>query len=147
MCAAIAPESCVFCAILRGDAPATMVYQDEHVAAFMDIRPVNPGHVLVIPRVHAPHLADLPPKVGGHIFETAMRVAAAIRRSGVRVEGVNLFLADGAAAMQEVFHTHLHILPRYAADGFGLTFGDQYYRETSRADLEATCQRIVAVWE
>ncbi|MCL4695147.1 MAG: HIT family protein, partial [Candidatus Hydrogenedentes bacterium] len=68
MCAANPQDSCIFCAILRGEAPATMVYQDEHVAAFMDIRPVNPGHVLVIPRVHAPHLADLPPGIGGQLF-------------------------------------------------------------------------------
>lgn len=124
-----------------------MVYQDEHVAAFMDIRPVNPGHVLVIPRVHAPHLADLPPGIGGQLFETGMRVAAAIRRSGVRAEGINLFLADGEAAMQEVFHAHLHIIPRYAGDGFGLTFADHYFQPTPRADLETACKRIVAAWE
>lgn len=58
-----------------------------------------------------------------------------------------VFLADGAAAMQEVFHAHLHVIPRYAEDGFGLVFADHYYRETPRADLEAACQRIVAVWD
>lgn len=147
MCAANPQDSCIFCAILRGEAPATMVYQDEHVAAFMDIRPVNPGHVLVIPRVHAPYLADLPPGIGGQLFETGMRVAAALRRSGVCAEGINLFLADGKAAMQEVFHAHLHVIPRYAEDGFGLVFAEHYYQETPRADLEAACQRIVAVWE
>jgi histidine triad (HIT) family protein len=113
----------------------------------MDIRPVNPGHVLVIPREHAPYLAKLDPEVGGDMFQTGMRVAAAIRNSGVRAEGVNFFLADGEAAMQEVFHAHLHVIPRYTGDGFGLTFSESYYQKTPRAELEVVCRQIVTAWE
>jgi len=147
MTAADEQGNCIFCRIVAGQAPATMVYQDDRVAAFMDIRPVNPGHVLVIPKLHAAYLANLDPETGGHMFQSGMRVAAAIRNSGVRAEGINLFLADGSAAMQEVFHSHLHVIPRYAGDGFGLTFSESYYRNTSRADLEDVCRRIVSAWE
>lgn len=142
-----APENCIFCKILDRQLPVTMVFQDDRVAAFMDIRPVNPGHVLVIPKTHAPYLADLDPDLGGRLFQTGMRVAAAIRRSGVNAEGVNLFLADGEAAMQEVFHVHLHVIPRYSDDGFGLKFADHYYQKTPRTELENAGRDIVAAWE
>jgi diadenosine tetraphosphate (Ap4A) HIT family hydrolase len=91
--------------------------------SFMDIQPVNPGHLLVAPRVHAPSLARMDPEVGGWLFRVGMELAQAVRRSGIRCEGVNLFLADGAAAGQEVFHVHLHVIPRFSADGFGFQFG------------------------
>jgi len=132
---------CIFCRILGGSAPGTFVYRDELCAAFMDIKPVNPGHVLVIPVAHAPYLAHLREETGAHLFRIAQRVAAAIRASGLRCEGINLFLADGEAAMQEVFHTHLHVLPRFRGDGFGLRFGPDY-AVRPRADLEAAARAI-----
>jgi diadenosine tetraphosphate (Ap4A) HIT family hydrolase len=117
--------TCVFCAIVAGRAEASLAYADETVIAFMDIQPVNPGHVLVIPRAHAPQLADLDEETGAQMWRVAHRVAAALRRSGLRVEGINFFLADGAVAFQEVFHTHLHVLPRYAGDGFRVATNSQ----------------------
>jgi histidine triad (HIT) family protein len=137
-------NGCIFCRILSGELPASVVYRDECCAAFMDIQPVNPGHLLVVPLAHAPHLADLDPETGAQLFRVAQRLAAALRASGVRCEGVNLFLADGAAAMQEVFHVHLHVFPRYAGDGFGLTFGDHYWHRPVRAALDAVAARIRA---
>ena len=73
--------------------------------------------------------------MAGHMIRLGQRYAAAIRASGLRCEGVNLFLADGEAAMQEVFHTHLHVFPRYRGDGFGLRFGP-HYAVQERAELE-----------
>lgn len=107
----------------------------------MDIKPVNPGHVLVVPVSHAPYLADLPEDTGAHLFRIAQRVAAAVRASGLRCEGINLFLADGEAAMQEVLHAHLHVLPRFRGDGFGLHFGPDYVIRP-RADLETSAAAI-----
>ncbi len=114
-------EPCVFCDIVAGTSPASVVHEDEVSLAIMTIGPVNPGHVLVLPKIHAPYLADLDETTGMHLFRIAMRVAAAIRASGVRCEGINLFLADGEAAFQEVFHVHLHVFPRFAEDSFGLS--------------------------
>ncbi len=140
-------DDTVFGQILRGAAPATFVYRDALVSAFMDIQPVNPGHVLVVPNAPAASLADLDVETGAQLFRVGQRVAAALRQSGLRCEGVNLFLADGAAAMQEVFHVHLHVFPRFAGDGFGLRFSEHYARKPPRAALEAVGARIRAVLE
>lgn len=113
-------EGCIFCAIVEGQAPASFAYRDDRVAAFMTINPVNPGHLMVIPREHHPHLADLDEETGAHLFRVAMRMARAIRASGLRSEGINLYLADGEAASQEVPHLHLHVFPRFPGDAFKL---------------------------
>lgn len=111
---------CVFCAIVAGKAESSLVYDDEHTIAFMDIRPFTPGHLLVVPKTHAAGLAELDPEDGARLFRVGQRIAAALRESTVGAEGVNLFLADGVVAGQEVFHVHLHVVPRTAGDGFGL---------------------------
>src|SRR5580704_12091600 len=110
--------NCIFCKIARGEIPASIAAETETALAMMDIQPVNPGHVLVIPKSHATYLADLDAKVGGDVFQLAMRVARGLRKSGVRCEGVSLYLADGKVAGQEVFHVHLHVIPRFEGDGF-----------------------------
>jgi len=107
---------CVFCAISAGEAPASLVHEDEVALACMDVHPINEGHVLVVPREHAASLAELDPEAGAHVFRVAQRVAGGLRESGLRCEGVNLFLADGEAAGQDVFHVHLHVLPRFEGD-------------------------------
>ncbi len=134
--------SCVFCEIVRGESPASVVYSDDQVLAFMDIQPVNPGHLLVVPRAHAAYLAELNGTTGGHLFEVGMKLAAAVRRSGVRCEGVNLFLADGEEAGQDIFHVHLHVIPRFRGDGFGLRFSPGYYNLPARAVLDEVAGRI-----
>jgi histidine triad (HIT) family protein len=130
---------CVFCEIVAGRAPASVVHSDETVLALLDIRPLNTGHLMVIPRAHKVSLADLDPAVGGHMFAVAQRMAAALRRSGLPCEGVNLFLADGEAAFQEVFHVHLHVVPRTAGDGFRI---QAKWRRPSRAELDSVAERV-----
>jgi histidine triad (HIT) family protein len=134
--------ACLFCDIISGQSPASFVYEDEMVLAFMDIQPVNPGHVLIAVRDHASLLADLDPKVGGHLFQVAMQLAAALRRSPLRCEGINLYLADGAVAGQQVSHIHLHVVPRFRGDGFGLRFGPDYARRPSRETLDEVAAAI-----
>ena len=90
-----APDGCVFCAIAGGRAEATCVYEDEDLVAFMDLAPVTPGHLLVVPRRHAVGPADLPEDLGMAMFRLSQRVSTALRRSELRCEGTNLFLADG----------------------------------------------------
>ena len=119
----------------------SFVYEDDQVVAFMDIQPVNTGHVLVVPRQHFAALGELPESIGARVFTVGQRLAAAIRRSGVRCEGVTLTLADGAAAGQEVMHCHLHVLPRFG--------GDTYHVSTSwstppRHELDAVAALIRA---
>lgn len=114
----MADDNCVFCALAAGRVAASMVHEDDQVVAFMDHQPVTPGHVLVVPRTHAQGLEDLSDDAGSLMWALAHRVGRALRRSGLRCEGVNMFLADGRAAFQEVFHVHLHVFPRFAGDGF-----------------------------
>jgi histidine triad (HIT) family protein len=135
---------CIFCQIVAGDADASTVWTDHICTAFMDIQPVNPGHVLVVPNAHAAYLADLEEVVAAHLMAVGHRLVAALRSSGLRCEGVNMFLADGEAAMQEIFHVHLHVFPRFAGDGFGLRFGPDYSRKPGREALAAAAQRIRA---
>ena len=137
-------DDCIFCDILRQKLPSSQVYHDAICTAFMDIQPVNPGHVLVIPNRHASSLADLDEDTGAHLFRVAQRVADALRRCGARCEGVNLFLADGEAAGQEVFHVHLHVFPRYVGDGFGLRFGPAYGVRPGRRALDEMADKIKA---
>ena len=134
---------CIFCAIVAGTAPASVVYEDVDLLAFMDIRPVTPGHLLIISKRHAPFLADLDEAIGARMFVVAMRLAQALRASGLRCEGINLFLADGEAAFQEVFHTHVHVFPRFAGDTFRI---DADWSVTpSRAELDEIAAQVRAV--
>lgn len=138
-----AAENCVFCKILKGEIEASVVYDDDHVVAFMDIGPINPGHVLVIPRVHAPHLNDLDDETLGHMAKVAGKIAKAIRKSDVRSEGMNLLLADDAVAGQEVWHVHLHVIPRFKDDGFGLKHDpEKNFQHPSRAKLNELAEQL-----
>lgn len=114
-------SDCIFCDIIAGESPASVVYEDDVVIAIMDINPINTGHVMVIPKKHFPYMADMDEDTGAHLFKIAMRVQRAVRRSGVKCEGVNLFLADGEAAFQDVFHLHIHIIPRFKGDAFKIS--------------------------
>ncbi|WP_448223210.1 HIT family protein [Gordonia iterans] len=108
-------SDCIFCAIVAGTAPARIVYDDDHLVGFLDIRPITAGHTLLVPREHSTGLADLAPETGARLFQAGQRVAAAMK-SALGADGVNLALNDGRAAFQTVFHTHLHVLPRQSGD-------------------------------
>jgi histidine triad (HIT) family protein len=137
-------DDCIFCRIVNGTETASIVYSDDVILSFLDITPVNLGHLLVIPKVHVAQLSELDPETGGRMFKVAMKVADALRRSGMKCEGVNLFLADGEAAFQEVFHVHLHVIPRFSGDGFGLKFGSKYGTRPERKELDEVAEGIKA---
>ncbi len=130
---------CIFCSIIAGESPASVVYEDEHVLAFMDIMPVNPGHVLVVPKKHCPTLGDLDEATGVHLFRAGMRIERAIRQADLRCEGTNLLQNNGRAAMQEVFHVHLHVIPRYRGDSLRFSY-DRRSREPE--ELEQTAELL-----
>ncbi|NYD22604.1 HIT family protein [Kineococcus aurantiacus] len=113
-------QGCTFCAIAAHEAEASTVHEDETVVAFMDLHPVTPGHLLVVPRHHAVGLEDLDETTGGHVWAVAHDLARTLRRSTFRPEGINFFLCDGEVAFQTVFHLHLHVLPRYTGDGWSV---------------------------
>ena len=141
------------------------MFRDERTAAFMDITPVTPGHLLVIPVRHAVYLSELDPADGARVFEVAQRIAAALREQkgdspwkshralrsdsphfagGLKCEAVNLFLADGEQAGQEVPHVHLHVIPRFRGDGFSLRLPPGYGRRPERSELDRIAAAIKA---
>ena len=137
--------SCVFCDIVAGVAPASFVGRDDLCTMFLAIQPINQGHLLVVPNAHVTNLADLDPAIGAKLFCAAQRAAAALRVSGVPCDGIDLFLADGAAAGQSVFHVHLHVIPRRVSDGFGFTYPPRYHDKPPRHELDGIASMIRAV--
>ena len=132
----------IFTKIIQGKVPASFVYQDGKVSAFMDIQPINPGHVLVIPNQEIASLTDLDEDTGAHLFRIGHRIAKALRNSGLKCEGVNMFLADGQAAKQDVFHVHLHVFPRFRGDAFRWQSSQNYSQLPKRAELNETAAAI-----
>jgi histidine triad (HIT) family protein len=132
----------VFNEIIAGRRESSTIYRDAQVIAIMDIQPVNPGHVLVIPLEPARFLSELDDAIAAHLFKVARWISLAIRHAGIPCEGINMFLADGASAGQEVPHVHLHVFPRYQGDGFSLNFPERYYNLPERGELDAVAAKI-----
>jgi len=110
------PKPCPFCEIVAGRLPAAVVYRDDKVMAFMDHAPRNPGHVLVIPLVHAENFLAVPADTMHAMTDAAHRIAEALKRTDLKCEGFNLLMNTGKAADQTVFHAHLHIITRYVGE-------------------------------
>ncbi|NMO03754.1 HIT family protein [Gordonia sp. TBRC 11910] len=136
--------SCVFCAIADGSAPSRQVYADDDVLGFLDIRPVTRGHTLLIPRTHAANLAELDPEIGARVFKAGQRLAAAMRASKIAADGVNLLVNDGRAAMQTVFHSHLHVVPRHDGDKLSFAKGLVVRRDPNPDETAAMIRAGVA---
>jgi histidine triad (HIT) family protein len=136
-------DQCVFCEIVAGTSPASLVYQDDTVVAFMDVQPITQGHMLVVPREHAVLMTDINETAAMRTFRVARRLASAARHT-LGASGVNLLVMDGEAAYQDVPHFHVHVIPRYPQDGFGLTFPSTYERPPARAQLDAIAAALRA---
>lgn len=137
-----AAQGCVFCDIATRQAAASVVFEDETAVAFMDLNPVTPGHLLVVPREHASGFEDLAPVISAHVWSIGHDIARALRRSdlryeGMRCEGINIFVCDGEVAFQTVFHFHLHVIPRYAGDSWNIYPEGLQGREKSLLDSDA----------
>jgi diadenosine tetraphosphate (Ap4A) HIT family hydrolase len=129
-------QGCVFCAIADRRGEASVVYEDETVVAFMDLNPITPGHLLVVPREHAVGLEDLDGVTSEHIWSVGHDLARALRRSTFRCEGINVLVCDGEVAFQTVFHFHLHVIPRFAGDGWVIK-SEPPERERALLDIDA----------
>jgi histidine triad (HIT) family protein len=112
-------DHCVFCRILAGELPSSLVLDSQLVVAFLDIHPWNPGHTLVLPRRHVESFTELSPMEVEQLALCGQRIARALKQRFDGCEAVTFSLADGAAAGQDVPHTHLHVVPRRTGDGLG----------------------------
>jgi diadenosine tetraphosphate (Ap4A) HIT family hydrolase len=111
----------------------------------MTIGPVTTGHAMIIPKEHVAYLKEMNEATGRHLWTVTQRTAEALRQSGVRCEGVNLFLADGEVAFQEIFHVHIHVFPRYVGDAFKLVA--DWSIHPARAELDRVAEQIRAAYE
>jgi histidine triad (HIT) family protein len=134
---------CTFCDLIQGSAEVSVCHEDSDSIAFMDIQPVNAGHVLVVPRAHYDSLLDVPPEIGIHLFQVTMKLAGAIRRV-TGCDDMNIVVNSGAAAGQDEPHYHVHIIPRREGDGFdiNLPFGGSSMPD--RTLLDAMAVQLIA---
>ncbi len=135
-------KDCIFCKILRKEIPSTVVYEDELVMAFMDAMPVNPGHVLVIPKEHQQFISNVSSEASARMFEVARKINTATRESGLDCDALNFILSDGPAASQEVFHSHLHSIPRYEGDGVRFHYPNKTGKMAPAEELSAAAEKI-----
>src|SRR2546428_9067042 len=106
-------EDCIFCNIVERYAPADIVYEDGHSIAFLDIYPLNPGHTLVVSKKHYATLDEMPPEEVGLLFSTVAKIMKGVKVA-VGADGINIGQSNGKAASQDVFHVHVHIIPRFS---------------------------------
>lgn len=132
---------CVFCKIIAGELPSAKVFENDDVYAFLDLGQVTKGHTLVIPKAHQKDIYDLTEDVAGKLFSVVPKIARAVKKQFQPV-GINLLNNNEKAAMQTVFHYHIHIIPRYGNDdGFGLKWETH---ETSQEDMKQIAETIAA---
>ena len=134
---------CTFCDIVRGAAEVSIVYEDAQALAFLDIQPVNTGHVLVVPKTHYETLVDVPRDIGRHIYEVAMRLVPVIQ-DVAGTPDINMVVSSGKAAGQDVFHYHMHLIPRKADDGFDVPLPFAGSAMPAREQLDACAARIIS---
>lgn len=133
------PETdCIFCKIVAGEVPATIVHEDERTVAFMDIAPATRGHVLVVPRRHSRDLLEIGSE-DLHAVATAAQELARRAKEGLGAAGINLLNSCGQAAWQTVFHFHIHVIPRYEDDPLRLPWTP---KEGNPQEIAAAAQAL-----
>ena len=126
-------KDCIFCNIIERHAPADIVYEDQDSIAFLDIYPLNPGHTLVVSKRHYATLDEMPPDEFGLLFSTVAKVMRGVK-AAVEADGINIGQSNGKAASQDVFHVHVHIIPRFSRESTaGEPFPDR--KKISREDM------------
>lgn len=137
-----AARHCIFCEIVHGAGEASICYEDARALAFLDIQPVNPGHMLIVPREHYESLEDVPEELAAHLFHVAVRLAAEVRKV-THAPGLNIVVNSGAPAGQDVFHYHVHVIPRAAGDGFEVPLPFEGSVMPDRTVLDAMAARLM----
>ena len=114
-------DDCIFCKLANGEIPTNVLYEDDVVKVIFDAEPVSRGHVLILPKEHFDNIYSIDDNTAGHVFQVAAKLSRAIKQS-LECEGINILQNNEEPAGQTVFHFHMHIIPRYADDGFDMIF-------------------------
>jgi len=133
-------QECIFCKIIKGEIPCNKVYEDETSFAFLDIKPVNFGHTLIIPKEHFENIYDLPEDTAAHLIKIAKKISMALKKLGA--DGTNITTNNGEAAGQVVFHSHIHLIPRFINDGLSHWPTKTYKNEESKEELKKIIQAL-----
>ncbi len=129
---------CIFCKIAAGEIPCVRVFEDERCLAFMDIGPISPGHTLLIPKAHYEMIHEMPAREAAHLASHIPPLADAVRKA-VGAEGINVLQNNGTCSGQEVFHVHVHLIPRWPGDGLGFRW------PAKKADPEVLKEQASAI--
>jgi len=132
---------CTFCDLIRGAGEVSICYEDAVAIAFLDIQPVNPGHVLVVPREHYEVLQDIPRDVGAHLYMVAAKLIPRVQTASGATD-MNIVVNSGAAAGQNVMHYHIHLIPRREGDGFDVPLPFPGSTMPNRQQLDGMAARI-----
>jgi histidine triad (HIT) family protein len=132
---------CVFCRIIGGDETVSVIYEDAEVIAFLDVQPLHPGHVLVLPKEHHKNLFYVPEALAARTFATARRLLPGLR-TATGCRAINLFSPNGAHGGQDVFHFHLHLIPVPEGAPFPLQLPDESAPVPTRSHLDVMAARI-----
>lgn len=135
-------QQCEFCSIIRGDAPAEVLYRNDQALAILDIRPIHYGHILVIPVHHAEHFLEIPEEAAGDLF-LAMRTVTEALLGAFNPPGYNIFSNNGRAAGQSVFHFHFHITPRYDDDNIRFVLTLKQYSNNQMAEYGERIREVI----
>jgi histidine triad (HIT) family protein len=135
---------CVFCNIIERKAPAEIIYEDEKVIAFLDIKPIHFGHVLVVPKIHSKDFIDIPTE-DLHSLINATRIIANALVKSLKPDGYNIFSNNGKAAGQSVFHFHMHITPRYFKDDIHFRLNLKKYEHDEMKDFAEMIKKEINI--
>lgn len=127
-------ENCIFCKIVKGEIPSNKIYENNDVLVFLDIAPVNLGHSLIIPKKHFANIYETPEEILIEMIKTAKIISKAVK-SELKADGINVTMNNDPAAGQVVFHSHIHVIPRLATDGFGVWHGRRPYKEREKEEI------------
>ena len=133
---------CIFCKIIKGEIPSTKVYGDKETYAFLDINPINYGHVLVVPKRHSENLLEMNEKDMGSVMKTAQKIADSIMK-GLNADGFNLGMNNYAAAGQLVMHSHIHVIPRFKNDGLKHWGSKKYTDDKSKNETAEKLKKFL----
>jgi histidine triad (HIT) family protein len=131
-------ESCIFCKIVHRQTPSSIIYEDEAIMVFLDIRPLNMGHTLVIPKAHYVDIFDIPENVLSQMYKVAKLVSSAVKKT-TNADGISIIQQNGKAAGQDIFHIHVHVVPRFEGQKLP-PFSE--LKEVERAKLDATAKEM-----
>jgi histidine triad (HIT) family protein len=134
---------CIFCKIVRGEIPSTVVLETDDAVAFLDINPVNKGHVLLVPRAHHADLAELPEPLAAHVGSLLPRLCRAVK-AATGADGYNVIVNNGRAAGQTVFHGHWHLIPRWHDDRVNWPWPHNSYAGDELAQMRFAITRALA---